>query len=154
MNHTEMQKPSVLIGLCILIATVGSVPLLAELDGDGEVELAAQVTVDEIDLVPTDAAPAAPRVALLFMNTQEGLGSALVTWGRLVRMAANSGAVLIDPFVSAGRVRRCAHLFPSLYFLSPNTSSLQRHSDRQQAPSERRDRGWRETGRNAIVYIL
>ena len=135
MNHTEMQKPSVLVGLCILIATVGSVPLLAELDGDGEVELAAQVTVDEIDLVPTDAAPAAPRVALLFMNTQEGLGSALVTWGKLVRMAANSGAVLIDPFVSAGRVRRCALLFPSLYFLSPNTSSLQRHSDRQQAPS-------------------
>ena len=55
-------------------------------------------------LQPAREATAPRQIALLLTSTQEGLGSALRTWKRALFMASRSGAVLIDPLVSAGYV--------------------------------------------------
>ena len=55
-------------------------------------------------LQPAREATAPRQIALLLTSTQEGLGSALRTWERALGMASRSGAVLIDPLVSAGYV--------------------------------------------------
>ena len=102
-----MQRAAFAVVFCIArAANLRAMDLLVAPSEDIIVGRLPAATLHEVDFPRVMVSDKKPlrSVALLLVNTKEGLGSALGTFKNALDMAARSGAVLIDPLVSQGYI--------------------------------------------------